>query len=111
MLSDSLRGFFVIWINKDIFIETIERDKVHWNKVYTNLEVFFQQYVAKVLLAIKPLAFCASCEKVLLEENKITKDEARENLFAVINVRAGTTTNVNQLHTLMKKLTGFIITV
>ena len=78
MLSDSLQGFFVIWINKDIFIETIEMDKVHWNKVYTNLEVFFQQYVAKVLLAIKPLAFCAPCEKVLLEENKITKDEARE---------------------------------
>ena len=78
MLSDSLQGFFVVWTNKDIFIETIEMDKVHWNKAYTNLQVFFQQYVAKVLLAIKPLAFCASCEKVLLEENEITKDEAGE---------------------------------
>ena len=37
MLSDSLQGFFVVWTKKDIFIETIVIDKVHWNKVYTNL--------------------------------------------------------------------------
>ena len=45
MLSDSLQGFFVVWTNKDIFVETIEMYKVHWNKVYTSLQVFFQQYV------------------------------------------------------------------
>ena len=53
-------------------------DKVHWNKVYTNLQIFFQQYIAKTLLAIKPLVFCSSCEKFLLKEDEIAKDEAEE---------------------------------
>ena len=53
-------------------------DKVHWNKVYTNLQIFFEQYVAKALLAIKPLMIYASCEKVLLKEDEIEKDEADE---------------------------------
>ena len=78
MLSDSLQGFFVVWTKKDIFIETIVIDKVHWNKVYTNLQIFFQQYVAKALLAIKPVKFCADCEKVLLTKDEIAEDEANE---------------------------------
>ena len=53
-------------------------------------------------LPIKPLVFCASCEKFLLEENKIMKMKLEKNLSAVVNLIAGTITNVTQLHAFMR---------
>ena len=39
---------------------------------------FFKSYVCPVLLGIKQLRFCGTCEKVLLEENEIPKKVAKE---------------------------------
>ena len=69
VLGKSDQGYFVVWTTKDIFVEKIDRDLIHWSKVSINLEVFFKSYVVKALLGIQPLTFCGKCSKVLVEEN------------------------------------------
>ena len=34
---------------KDFLVELISFDKEHWQKIRTNLEVFFKQYVVKTI--------------------------------------------------------------
>ena len=40
-----------------------------------NLELFFKIYICPALLHLKPLTFCANCDKGLLEENEIDVSE------------------------------------
>ena len=78
MLSESLQRFFVVWTEKDIFVELVHKDQTHWDKVYLNLEIFFHQYMVKALLNIRPLSYCGSCDKVLLEEHEIAEGDLKE---------------------------------
>ena len=75
VLAKSDQGYFVVWTTKDIFVEKIDRDLIHWSKVSINLEVFFKSYVVKALLNIQPLTFCGKWSKVLVEEKEISKNE------------------------------------
>ena len=74
-LAKSDKGYFVVWTTKDIFVEKIDRDLIHWSKVSINLEVFFKIYAVKGLLSIQSLTFCGKCSKVLVEEKKVTDNE------------------------------------
>ena len=33
VLAKSDQGYFVVWTTKDIFVEKIDRDLIHWSKV------------------------------------------------------------------------------
>ena len=49
-----------------------------WNKVNTNLELFYKSFVCPALLEFKPIAYCGNCDTVLLEESKIEEEEEGE---------------------------------
>ena len=66
-LTGSTRGYFVVWTQNDFLAELINFDKEHWENIYTNLEVFFKQYM-------EPLTYCGKCE-VLLNKNEISENE------------------------------------
>ena len=76
-LTGSTRGYFVVWTQSDFLVELINFDKERWEKIYTNLEVFFKQYLVKALLNIEPLTYCGKCG-VLLNENEISENEEKE---------------------------------
>ena len=68
-------GFFVVWTEKDISIEKKGFEKGHWEKVESNLTVFFKSFVCPVLLHIKEIIFCGTCENVILSASEISKGE------------------------------------
>ena len=39
VLTKSDQGYFVVWRTKDIFLEKIDRDLIHWSKISINLVV------------------------------------------------------------------------
>ena len=48
----------------------------NWQNVKTDLVIFYKSFfVCPALLEYKPITYCASCDKVLLEECKISKNE------------------------------------
>ena len=49
-------------------------DKEHWAEVLRNIIIFLKTYVVKVLLGIRPLEFCPSCDKVCLELDEMGDD-------------------------------------
>ena len=59
-------------------MEILQFDQHHWNKVKTNLEVFFKVYICPALLGFKPIIFCANCDKVLLQDDEIHPSEDAE---------------------------------
>ena len=77
-ITNTKQAVFIVWIPQDLFVEYIPFNKDHWEKVKTNLEVFFKIYVCPALLRLKPLTFCAKCDKVLLEENEIDVSEQND---------------------------------
>ena len=70
VLAKSAQGYFVVWTTKDIFVEKIDRDLIHWSKVSINQEVFFKSYVAKALLGLQLLTFCGKCRKKEISKNE-----------------------------------------
>ena len=74
-LSQSNQGYFIVWTTKDSFIEIVGKNEAFWEKASINLEIFFKKIVATRLLAINPLKFCGTCQKVLLEKLKISSKE------------------------------------
>ena len=70
-ITSTKQAVFIVWIPQDLFVEYIPFNKDHWEKVKTNLDVFFGIYVCPPLLCLKPFPFCAKCDKVLLKENEI----------------------------------------
>ena len=77
-ITNTKQAVCIVWIPQDLFVEYIPFNKDHWEKVKTNLEVFFKIYVCPALLRLKPLTFCAKCDKVLLEENEIDVSEQND---------------------------------
>ena len=47
-------------------------DRKHWEKVSTNLDIFYKTFVCPALLNCRPITFCAKCDKALLEETEIS---------------------------------------
>lgn len=70
--------YFIVWTNKDLFMEIVTFDEKHWKNVKTNLEIFYKSFVCPALLEFKPLTYCGSCDNVLLEECEINENEERE---------------------------------
>ena len=73
-LSKLNQGYFIVWTTKDSFIKIEGKNEAFWEKVSINFEIFFkkvenllrQGFVTTRLLAINPLKFCGTCQKVLL---------------------------------------------
>ena len=74
-ISQSNQGYFIVWTTKDSFIEIVGKNEAFWENVTISLEIFFKRFVATRLLAINPLKFCGTCQKVLLEKLKISSKE------------------------------------
>jgi hypothetical protein len=72
-------GYFVVWTKKDMFVEVINTDEVLWEKVERNLAIFFKAYVCPILLDIKQLYCCGTCEGILLNENEISEKEEQDH--------------------------------
>lgn len=72
--------YFVVWtVVNPLFVETIKFDEAHWQDVLRNLVIFYTSYMCKVLLGIRQICFCPSCNKPCQEPNKIGIDEDSEN--------------------------------
>ena len=80
------KSYFVVWTKNDFLVELINFDREHWEKIYTNLKVFFKLYMVKALLHIELLTYCGKCEKVLLNENKMSENEEKERTYVGIIV-------------------------
>ena len=78
-LTNTKFCFFVTWTTEDVHIQKISYDPSHWAKIESSLMVFFKGYICPVLLGIKSLTYCSSCDKVLLASNEM-KDKEREEL-------------------------------
>ena len=68
-----LYGHFMIYLLNTYFF-----DRDHWENVEKNLIIFFQTYICPALLGKRPVTYCAKCDKVLLEESKISLSEQKE---------------------------------
>ena len=75
LLSKSSQGYFLVWITKDSYFEIVRKNEAFWEKVSINLEILFKRFVTARLLAINPLKFYGTCQKVLLEKLEITSKE------------------------------------
>ena len=71
-------GLFVVWTEQDMMIEEIKFDDAHWGKVEQNLVIFFKGYVCPVLLGLKQIFFCPTCDVVLLEPQEISEKEEQD---------------------------------
>ena len=71
-------GLFVVWTEQDMMIEEIKFDDAHWGKVEQNLVIFFKGYVCPVLLGLKLIFFCPTCDVVLLEPQEISEKEEQD---------------------------------
>ena len=89
VLAKSDQGYFVVWAPKDIFVEKIDRDLIHWSKVSINLEVFFKSYVVKALLGIQPLNFVANVARSWWNRKKLLKMNTISRVFLVTDVAYG----------------------
>ena len=69
---------FIVWTLCDIFVQTIHFDNKHWEKVKSNLVIFYKSYVCPALLEFKPVTYCAKCDDVLLEEKEIETNEEKQ---------------------------------
>lgn len=67
--NDCRKSYFVVWttVGKPLILE-IAFDKIFWDKLYNDLILFFKLYVAKVLLGLKEILFCAGCDKYILHQ-------------------------------------------
>ena len=72
------KAYFVVWTSKGINIEIIPFDDSYWQKVESNLILFFKSYVCPVLLNIKELYLCGKCDKVLPDQTEIDEKEEEE---------------------------------
>lgn len=52
----------------------IEFDPRFWPNVLLKLELFFKSYMAKVMLGLHVIYFCAVCEKPILEGEELPDD-------------------------------------
>ena len=53
-IANTKQAVFIVWIPQELLVEYIPFKKDHWEKVKTNLEVFFKIYVRPALLCLKP---------------------------------------------------------
>lgn len=77
-ISGYHKTYFCVWTSKgDLFLEVIQFDIALWNDIVAKLIVFFKSYLQRVMLHVRPLAFCLTCEKVCLEPDEF--DECEHN--------------------------------
>ena len=65
------QSYFVVWTTQGPpFIEKIYFDKSLWDKVLSNLIVFFKSFMQSCLLGINKIYTCPICDKPCLQENE-----------------------------------------
>ena len=74
-LSQSNQGYFNSLDYKRFIYRNCGENEAFWEKVSININFFFKRIVATRLLAINPLKFCGTCQKVLLEKLDISSKE------------------------------------
>ena len=69
---------FIVWTLKDISVQLVKSDEELWNKVNTNLKLFYKSFVCPALLEFKPIPYCGNCDAVLLEDSEMEEEEEGE---------------------------------
>ena len=77
-ITNCKSAYFIVWTLKDLYVEVVKFDQELWDKVKTNLDIFFKTYVSPALLLLKPITFCGNCDKLILEEPEINANEFNE---------------------------------
>ncbi len=74
-LLEAKHAFFVVWTPAgELFVEKIPFDKEHWSLLERNAILFFNGYVARVLIKQRTVYFCRSCDKPVLEPKEFDND-------------------------------------
>jgi hypothetical protein len=81
--------FFIVWTegHRALHEKTIF-DKDFCKLIINNLNIFYKAYVLPYLLGYRDIYLCAKCEKVILEEAEINKNQ-RKIVFYVTAVAHG----------------------
>ena len=63
-ITGKKKTYFVVWTEKGSpFIEVIDYDREHWQKVQTSVMIFFKAFIRDVLLGFKTVFTCPVCSK------------------------------------------------
>eukprot|EP00795_Rhopilema_esculentum_P015645 gene15645-6929_t len=78
--NDCKHSYFVVFttVGRPLVLNVVF-DPSFWNLLYPDLVLFFKLYVAKVLLGIREIKFCAVCHKHILEQNEIAQSGCQSN--------------------------------
>ena len=75
-LAGLSHAYFVVQTQGgNVFVEKIELDSDYITPIVRDAGLFFKTYVLPVLLGYRSLYFCASCDKVVLEQSEVNTDE------------------------------------
>ena len=85
--------YFLVWTLREPQIELIDFDPGFWPNVLLKLELFFKSYMAKVMLGLHVIYFCAVCEKPILEGEELSEDSP-DNSVCCDNCACGSTFTV-----------------
>ena len=59
---------------KGISVQLVKIDEELWNKVNTNVKLFYESFVCPALLELKPITCCGNCDAVLLEDSEMEEE-------------------------------------
>ena len=110
--------YFVVCTTKELHVELIHFDDSFWDNIIPKLDVFFKSYMAKVLLGLRNIYFCPTCEKVILEGEELPENSPDNSIccdhcgawFHFVRAQTNTDPKIDfiLIHTMLLKLYGFV---
>ena len=67
--------YFVVYTKKSVFVEKIQFDERHWQKICPSLMMFFKTYIQRYLLGSIEIFTCPICEEPCLNERELDSKE------------------------------------
>lgn len=72
--------YFVVWTTKELHVELIHFDSTFCNSYLPQVDVFFKSYMVKVLLSMRIIYYCPTCEKVILEGEEVPENSPENSV-------------------------------
>ena len=74
-------SYFVVWTLKgQPLIVKIAFNQHLWQDILSKLVIFFKGYVQRVLLGLRPLCFCSTCERPCLQQDEFDSGDNKESV-------------------------------
>ena len=64
-------------------MQIVKFDEQLWNKVNTNLKLFYKSFSCPAILEFKPITFCRNWDTILLEEIRKEEEEWEGELNSI----------------------------